>query len=103
MIQAPALTREDVMATLRTGRFYSSMGPSFHQIVGEEARVHIKTSPVRFMRLVGPAYLGQRVGSFEGPLITEASFEVSPDWPYAYLEIEDGRGRRAWTNTLWMR
>jgi hypothetical protein len=100
MVQAPSLTRDAVMAALRAGRFYSSMGPSFLKIEGDESRVHIETSPVRFVRLVGPAYLGQRVGSFEGPMLTEADFEIPQDWAYAYLEIEDGCGRRAWTNTL---
>jgi hypothetical protein len=32
--------------------------------------------------------------------MTEAAFDLPADWPYAYLEIEDDRGRRAWTNTL---
>jgi hypothetical protein len=27
---------------------------------------------------------------------------VPPDWDYAYLEIEDELGRRAWTNTLFI-
>lgn len=105
MVQAPSLTPDAVMTALRAGRFYSTMGPIFHQIKLYTPRegvscVDIRTSPVRFVRLVGPAYLGQRVGSFEGPMLTEATFEIPADWAYAYLEIEDGCGRRAWTNTL---
>ncbi len=100
MVQAPELTPEAILAALRAGRFYSSTGPIFEAIEVTGDGVRIMTSPVRFMRLAGPAYLGQRMGSFEGPLLTEGEFEVPEAWAYAYLEIEDACGRRAWTNTL---
>jgi hypothetical protein len=90
----------EILEGLRAGRFYSSTGPAFTRIVCDGARVEIGTSPIQYARLVGPAYLGSRVGNFSGSLFTEASFEVPADWPYAYVEIEDAQGRRAWTNTL---
>jgi hypothetical protein len=60
------------------------------------------SSAVRFARLVGPAERGQRIGSFDGTLLTEATFQVPDDWSYAYLEIEDESGHRAWTNSLFV-
>ena len=60
----------------------------------------VETSSVQFARLVGPAYFGERLGQFGRRRMTEAAFDVPPEWDYAYLEIEDDRGRRAWTNTL---
>ena len=43
-----------------------------------------------------------KVGSVHlwGQTFTEASFEIPEDWPYMYIELEDGLGRRAWTNSL---
>jgi hypothetical protein len=35
-------------------------------------------------------------------LLTGAVFEIPRNWPYAYLEIEDEQGRRAWTNPLFI-
>jgi hypothetical protein len=64
--------------------------------------VHIRCSPVQFVRLVGPDSAGVRLGSFDGRRLTEATLEVPPDWPYVYLEVEDDRRRRAWTNTLFV-
>ena len=55
---------------------------------------------MRFVRLVGPGYLGGRSGSFEGEELGGATLELPSDWGYVYIEIEDSRGRRAWTNTL---
>lgn len=100
MINAPELSREAVMTSLRDGAYYSTQGPEFLSLEQQGSRLLLRTSPVRFVRLVGPAWTGQRLGSFRGPLLTEATFDLPLDWPYAYAEIEDTRGRRAWTNSL---
>ena len=101
-INAAELSSESVHGAIRAGNFYSSMGPEFRAIEFDGGCVCVQTSPVQFIRLVGPRSTGMRMGSFEGKTFTEASLEVVPDWPYAYVEIEDTRGRRAWTNTLFV-
>ena len=107
MVNAPELSPEAIWAAIRAGHFYASCGPEFHAIECESAerdaiRVTVRTSAVQFVRLVGPAHLGARIGSFDGKLLTEATLQVPLDWPYVYLEIEDAQGRRAWTNPLLM-
>jgi len=100
VVNAPERTAGAIDAAIRAGNFYSSCGPAFEGIRLAGKRVWIETSPVAFARLVGPAFLGKRVGSFGGQTLTEAAFELPDDWRWAYLEIEDTSGRRAWTNTL---
>ena len=100
MVNAAECTRPAVLAAIRAGNYYSTCGPEFHTIEYDGFSFAVRTSPVAFVRLVGPGALGTRVGSFEGDLLTEASFEAPADWPYAYLELEDALGRRAWTNNL---
>jgi len=102
MVNAPACSRDAIMAAIRGGNFYSTCGPEFHDIAHEGDRITVKTSPCQFARLVGPASLGTRVGSFDGRLLSEASFTIPQEWPYAYLEIEDTQRRRAWTNPLFV-
>ena len=53
--------------------------------------VEIETSPVQFIRLVGPASRGERLGSFDDQRLTGARFAAPTEWDYAYLEIEDDR------------
>ena len=91
-----------LMAAIRAGNFYASCGPEFRQIGAAGRHVRLATSPVAFARLVGPRSEGRRVGSFVGQLWSEAEFDVPPEWPWAYLEIEDAQGRRAWTNALFV-
>jgi hypothetical protein len=100
MVNAPECTPAAIVAALRAGNYYSSTGPAFESILCADGRVTVQTSPVRFIRLVGPRDSGRRVGAFRGKLQTGATFDVPSDWPYAYVEIEDARGHRAWSNTL---
>jgi hypothetical protein len=100
VVNAKQRSREAIMGAIRAGNFYSSCGPEFHTIECDGQRVSLRSSPVQFARLVGPAHWGKRIGSFDGKWLDEATFDVPPEWSYAYLEIEDAQGRRAWTNSL---
>jgi hypothetical protein len=102
MVNAPECTTQSIMDALRRGNFYSSCGPEIHDLQIDGGEIHVRCSPVQFIRIVGPGYHGMRSGSFDGDLRTEASFNIPTDWSYAYLEIEDATGRRAWTNNLFI-
>lgn len=102
MVHAADRSRDAILDAIRAGRFYSSCGPEFVSITADGNSVTVDCSPVQFIRLVGPAARGARIGSFDGQRFSEATFEVPSDWSYAYIEIEDECGRRAWTNTLFV-
>ncbi|MCD4828977.1 MAG: hypothetical protein K8R90_06060 [Candidatus Cloacimonetes bacterium] len=99
-VSAPELTREAIMDAIRRGRFYSSQGPDFKSIELVDGHIEVQTSPVRWIRLVGPNMHGRREGRLDSTSIDQASFSVPTTWEYLYLEIEDENGRRAWTNSL---
>ena len=103
MVNAPACSREDILTAIRTGNFYSSCGPEIHSIESDGRTVSVRTSPVKFIRLVSRAWRGRPVGTFDGRTMTETTLELPGDWPYVYLEVEDTQGRRAWTQTLFKR
>jgi len=102
VVRAPACSADEIMGGIRRGNFYSSCGPEFRSIAFDGSELHLATSPVQFVRLVGPGPLGLRVGSFGDGLITEVDLPVPEDWAYAYVEIEARTGRRAWTNSLFV-
>ena len=101
-VNAPELTRPALLEAIRAGHFYATCGPDFLDVSADGLEVTIRTTPVQFMRLVGPGSSGRRIGSFDEQRYTEATFDIPPEWPYAYIEIEDEDGRRAWTNTLFV-
>ena len=102
VVNAAERAPQPILDAIRRGNFYASCGPEFRSITFDGTHVAVETSSVQFIRLVGPAYRGQRIGSFDSQRLTAARFELPADWDYAYLEIEDEQGRRAWTNTLFV-
>jgi len=102
MVNAVECTPAAILSALKAGNFYSSCGPQIESIEYDGDKVSIQCSPVQVARLVGPGSHGDRTGSFDGSLLTHAAYEIPRSWRYAYLEIEDEQGRRAWTNPLFM-
>lgn len=102
VVNAPACQPPEIMNAIRSGNFYSSCGPAIHSITFDGGQLHLETSPVRFARIVGPAWNGSglTIGSPNGHLLRQVSFSLHQDWRYTYVELEDNRGRRAWTNNL---
>ena len=102
MVDASDCTAPALMSAIRDGRYYSSCGPEFHKIEVHDRTVSIHTSSVQFVRLVGPGSRGARIGSFGDERITEGELEIPEGFPYVRVEVEDERGKRAWTNPLFV-
>jgi len=100
LVDAPDRTPAALIAAIRAGRFVSSRGPAIESLEAQGREVALTCSPVRFARLVGPAHRGQRIAAADSQSLSRATFTVPEDWVHARIEIEDDRGRRAWTNTL---
>jgi hypothetical protein len=100
VVNASECTRPAILEAIQRGNYYSSCGPEFHSITFDGEQIHLETSPVRYVRLVGPGWHGNPNGIPKGRLIRQISLPLPQDWPYAYVEIEDQSGRRAWTNNL---
>ena len=103
-----------VIEALRNSRFYASAGPKIREIVIEETSVLVRCSPARSVRLrSGPwdgcaANAEPGAGNWRGEvherdpdgLITAARFELPEFWRWGRIEVEDERGRRAWSNAF---
>jgi len=90
VVSAPKLDKQSILNSLRAGNFYSTLGPRFY----------VRTSPVMAIRLVDDTPWGRRVYASNGKPVTEAHFDVEEEHTYLRVEIEDARGRRAWTNAV---
>lgn len=101
MVNAASCTQEEILNNIRRGNFYSSQGPEFKAIEYSADSVTVETSPVTYVRLIGPRMAGDWIKSGENKTVLQAKFKLPPEWPYARLEIEDADGKRAWSNPLW--
>jgi len=101
MVNAPELSPEAIMASIRKGNFYSSSGPDFKSIYIEKGnRVVAETSPIVHARLIGPATKGKWKAEVDKRNVTKTNFRIPDDWAFARLEIEDAFGKKAWSNPL---
>lgn len=100
-VNAPELSIEALMASIRQGNFYSSSGPEFKTIYIEKGnRVVAETSPVVHARLVGPRWENKYKGTVGRGLMEHTHFRIPDDWAFARLEIADADGKTAWSNPL---
>jgi hypothetical protein len=105
-----------VLEALGAGRFYSSTGPTLHEVSLEDESVVVRCSAARSVTLVSDPRRGARVNAgrlgyqSDGAIlatddagaITAAQLRRSPRAVFGRVEVEDAQGRRAWTNPLWL-
>jgi hypothetical protein len=101
MVNAACCTEKEILDNIRRGNFYASQGPEFKTIEYSANTVKVETSPIAYVRLIGPRMTGNWIKAKDKESVLQAEFQLPPDWPYARLEIEDADGKRAWSNPLW--
>lgn len=102
MVNAADCTQQEILENIKQGNFYATQGPEFKSIEYGENTVEVETSPVTYVRLIGPRRTGKWIHALDQKPICKAKFELPREWPYARLEIEDAAGKRAWSNPLWV-
>jgi hypothetical protein len=100
---ADALTREGVLQALMEGRFFSTQGPQFREIVVEDAAIALACTPVCQVRWRTHGSTG-----FVDYAPEDGALEAwrLPEWfrPRRFVRVElvDRQGRRAWSNPIYV-
>jgi len=102
MVKVNRRDSESLMNSIRKGLFYSSTGPEIHDVQIEGETIHVKTSPAQTINFIAKNGLGRRFFAFDKPL-NEATYTVKGNEGYIRIEVEDERGRTAWTNPIIIR
>jgi len=99
-----------LVAALRAGHFYASEGPKLLDVTIDRDEVIVSSSPVMKVIVSGG---GERYECRYGLDLTQTrvpltmfhngSFEVDPILgSYLRITVVDARGKRAWTNPIWL-
>jgi hypothetical protein len=102
MVKAAELTREQVMASVRQGLFYSSWGPEIQEIAIEGAEVAVRTSAVRRISFVAQRWAGASFSAPAEEVLTEAHYQLQGHDQYVRIECCDTEGRWAWSNPIFL-
>ncbi len=99
VVRAESRDVSAILQALRSGWFYSTMGPEIHDVRVEGREVHVRCSPARSVYLIGDGWHSPNaIQAWDGDPITEAKFTLHPDQQYLRVEVVDGEHRSAWTN-----
>lgn len=98
MVKAQELTIEGIMGALRTGAFYSTLGPEIMDLVLDERELTVKCSAAQSIVFKAECSRGKRILPADGELLTEATYSVPKGVKYIRVEITDETGKKAWSN-----
>jgi hypothetical protein len=99
-VLSATLTPEGLLDALKAGHFYSSQGPTIHdvQVVGNQ--IHVACSPVQAVFASGRASITQ---SKHGINFTSCSLPLNRfAGSCVRVTVVDEAGKRAWTNPIWL-
>ncbi len=98
MIKADSLSYENIINSLLTGNFYSSMGPEIKELYIEDDTLYIKTSPVEKIFVITQGRDCYKKLANKGEVITEATFKLNGNEKFIRVSIRDEKGLYASSN-----
>lgn len=101
MVKAQENTPDALLAALKAGAFYSSTGPEIHEVAWEEKRVVVRHSEAASVVVLGRGSAARAVHG-EGMTETVVPYDRVGGSPWRRLTVMDSRGKRAWTNPVWV-
>ncbi len=104
-VHCERLDSELLLDSLKAGRYYSTQGPAFRELLVDDERLRVETSEAYAISLTtgGDRWQsGQEHTSRDGGRISGADFDLTPfRGTYCRVTVVDAAGRRAWSNPIW--
>lgn len=98
MVNAPSLSRHDILENIRGGNYYSTMGPRIIDWGLDGDEVYIKCSEADEVHFITWPARGK--ANFDRNT-TEMRYTLKGGEKYVRVEIIDSEGKRAWTNPIY--
>jgi len=99
-VKSERLDDQALISALKDGAYYSSTGPEIHDLQLEGGQLTIRCSPADWIFATGA---GSQSTFRSGEGLTHATLDVTRvRGPYLRVTVRDARGRRAWSNPVWL-
>jgi len=102
MINAPSLTYENIIDSLKKGSFYCSMGPKIHALYLEGDTLHIECDPVVQINVSTDHRGNYCVLADKGETINSAALKINRTDEFIHVTIKTADGKYANTNPYWL-
>lgn len=105
MVWAKELTPAALEEALLSGSYYSSSGPSIHQIEMDETTIHVACGPAERINFLvgGEVGSGTTILSDGQNLLTQGSYRFRATDTYVRVECVDQTGKKAWSNPIFLK
>lgn len=100
-VKAESLEPEALVAALKAGEYYSSMGPEIHNIEIDGDKIRVESSPVNRVVVTGTGATSRRAIN-DGKTTAELELPPRDKTPYVRVTVIDADGRLAWSNPIWL-
>ena len=100
MVKAGLLNKKAIMDSIKKGLFYSSCGPSIKNVSIKEGTIKVETSPVSSITFIASCNRGRKLTP--SATIRQAEYKIKGEEKYIRIECVDTKGRKAWTNPLFL-
>ena len=101
-VKSQSLAPDELVKALKQGHYYSSQGPQIHDIALSDdlKEVRIECSPATAIAMTGR---GARSENTRGTDLSNAVFPLHRFLgSYARITVIDDRGRKTWSNPIWL-
>lgn len=104
-VNAPALTRNDILQGIDNGRFYATQGPKFHQIEIKDDVITVNCSPcnraIFYSNVVWtPNRVQEPNGVHEQTNSEYFSYKINKNDFFVRIELNDDTGKKAWSSYI---
>lgn len=100
MVKTKEFTHKGIMQAIIDGSFYASSGPLIHDFYVKDGVAKVTCAPCERIYFQTP-HRGGQFFSETGDL-TEGEFVLNGDEEYIRVTICDEKGRKAWTQPIWL-
>ena len=101
MIKAEDLSRESILAALRAGHCYASMGPLIHELQVTDEAICVECTPAAAINFFANNQQGWCIQKEDRPPLTGARYLRTGHERYVRVEIVSETGLRAWSQPIW--
>lgn len=103
-VHAGRLDPDALLGSMKAGRYYSTQGPSFRELLLDDDRLRVETSKAYAISLItsGDRWQSGVERHSQYGSISEAEFDLAPFRDsYCRVTVVDPAGKRAWSNPIW--
>jgi hypothetical protein len=101
-VHCDRLDPEDLLGSMRAGRYYSTQGPSLREMTVDDGWLRVESSEAYAITLTTGGDRWQSGSERTGEPVVVAEFDLAPfRGSYCRVTVVDWAGRLAWSNPIW--